>query len=313
MPKTKYDETTYKNEQTQRYNERQIRSWKKRAATKEAAGIDASKENAKVREWQAVQRKHVEDNDLSRVYQRERVANQTANRAVARANKEKRLTDVFNEDVSKKAVSTQNETDYTEYFNHIEKRLNSGTPAGKQAFSKFITADNVVDAAVKGTSYEQKGKIYMNYLRDSTNSKGIGQIFLHEHGHLIDYLAKRASANPEFSAALKNDVKSYIMSVAAKNAGLAQNEIETLISKELVQTDKLHGISDLFRGITDGKITGQWGHMITDYKKPLMIEGEAFAHMFEAQFDAEKLAYFTKYFPSATKEFDNILWKLINQ
>jgi|WetSurMetagenome_2_1015567.scaffolds.fasta_scaffold31821_7 hypothetical protein len=73
LPKTKYDETTYKNEQTQRYNERQIREWKKRYATKNAAGVDATKENAKVAYWQAKQKEFVEENNLVRLPQREKV------------------------------------------------------------------------------------------------------------------------------------------------------------------------------------------------------------------------------------------------
>jgi hypothetical protein len=74
LPKEKYDETTYKNEQTQRYNERQIRSWKKRAATKEAAGLDNSAEKKKVSEWQAKQRTHLNETGLTRQYTRERIA-----------------------------------------------------------------------------------------------------------------------------------------------------------------------------------------------------------------------------------------------
>lgn len=74
LPKEKYDETTYKNEQTQRYNERQIRNWKKRAATKEAAELDNSAEKKKVSEWQAKQRTHLNETGLTRQYTRERIA-----------------------------------------------------------------------------------------------------------------------------------------------------------------------------------------------------------------------------------------------
>jgi hypothetical protein len=74
LPREKYDETTYQNEQTQRYNERQIRNWKKRSATKEAAGLDNSAEKKKVSEWQKKQRTHLEETGLTRQYQRERIA-----------------------------------------------------------------------------------------------------------------------------------------------------------------------------------------------------------------------------------------------
>jgi hypothetical protein len=74
LPKEKYDESTYQDEQTQRYNERQIRSWKKRAATLDAGGIDASKAKAKVSEWQGKQREFLNKTGLARQYQREKIA-----------------------------------------------------------------------------------------------------------------------------------------------------------------------------------------------------------------------------------------------
>jgi hypothetical protein len=74
LPREKYDETTYQNEQISRYNERTIRSWKKRAETLKAGNVDSSKADKKVREWQAIQRKHIKDTGLPRQYTRERVA-----------------------------------------------------------------------------------------------------------------------------------------------------------------------------------------------------------------------------------------------
>jgi hypothetical protein len=74
LPKVKYDETTYKNEQTQRYNERQIRSWKKRQATLEAGGVDSSAAKSKVSDWQKKQREFLNDTGLTRQYQREKIA-----------------------------------------------------------------------------------------------------------------------------------------------------------------------------------------------------------------------------------------------
>jgi hypothetical protein len=72
LPKTKYDETTYKNEQTQRYNERMIRSWKKRYATKEAAGVDTTQEANRVAFWQKKNADFTKENNLTRLYEREK-------------------------------------------------------------------------------------------------------------------------------------------------------------------------------------------------------------------------------------------------
>ena len=74
LPEEKYDETTYKNEQTQRYNERMIRQYKKRSETLKAGGVDASAATSKVSEWQKKQRDFLKKSGLTRQYQRERIA-----------------------------------------------------------------------------------------------------------------------------------------------------------------------------------------------------------------------------------------------
>lgn len=66
------DSAGYEVKQQQRYNERQIRRWKRR----ESVAIDESerkKAKAKVREWQARNRQLVEENNLRRKYERESI------------------------------------------------------------------------------------------------------------------------------------------------------------------------------------------------------------------------------------------------
>jgi len=75
LPKEPYDPKTYEAEQVQRKNERQIRYWKKRAATLEAGGVDNNKERTKVAYWQAKQREHSTDTGLVRMYNREKAYN----------------------------------------------------------------------------------------------------------------------------------------------------------------------------------------------------------------------------------------------
>nr|WP_240145568.1 phage minor capsid protein [Amedibacterium intestinale] len=48
---TEENKKLYELQQKQRYNERKIREWKRRRDVKEAAGLDTTKEKAKVREW----------------------------------------------------------------------------------------------------------------------------------------------------------------------------------------------------------------------------------------------------------------------
>jgi hypothetical protein len=71
----KENEEMYKLDQEQRYNERMIRGWKRRADTMEEGGQDNSYEISKVKEWQQVQREFVFKNNLARQYAREKIYN----------------------------------------------------------------------------------------------------------------------------------------------------------------------------------------------------------------------------------------------
>ena len=74
QPKGKNKEV-YEQRSEQRFNERQIRQYKRRANALQAAGDKqgAKQANAKTREWQSIQRKHIKDNPiLGRDYAREK-------------------------------------------------------------------------------------------------------------------------------------------------------------------------------------------------------------------------------------------------
>ncbi len=66
------NEEWYQLEQQQRYNERQIREWKRREAVNKAGGVDTTKEARKVREWQQRQKDFLKAHpELKRDYGRE--------------------------------------------------------------------------------------------------------------------------------------------------------------------------------------------------------------------------------------------------
>lgn len=62
--------------QRQRYIERKIRRWKREANAMDAAGLDSSAARGKVCEWQAAQRKFINQTGLTRDYFRERAGKQ---------------------------------------------------------------------------------------------------------------------------------------------------------------------------------------------------------------------------------------------
>jgi hypothetical protein len=70
---SKRNEKKYEAEQEQRYNERKIREWKRRAEVMEGGGQSNVKEKEKVKEWQGRQRELVKKNKLARQYGREKI------------------------------------------------------------------------------------------------------------------------------------------------------------------------------------------------------------------------------------------------
>ena len=67
--------TEYEASQQQRYNERQIRRWKREEAAMRAAGLDSSEAAAKVKEWQGRQQEFLAQTGFKRQYGREAIAN----------------------------------------------------------------------------------------------------------------------------------------------------------------------------------------------------------------------------------------------
>lgn len=66
--------TEYEASQQQRYNERQIRRWKREEAAMQAAGLDSSEAAAKVTEWQERQQEFLAQTGFKRQYGREQIA-----------------------------------------------------------------------------------------------------------------------------------------------------------------------------------------------------------------------------------------------
>ncbi len=65
--------TEYEASQMQRYNERQIRKWKREGETLKVNGYDSSKESQKVKQWQAKQRELINQTGLKRSSSREQI------------------------------------------------------------------------------------------------------------------------------------------------------------------------------------------------------------------------------------------------
>lgn len=75
---------------------------------------------------------------------------------------------------------------------------------------------------------------------------------------------------------------------------------------------KHSAVSDLLEGLTQGNIKGCAGHIPDYWKNPENITSEAFAHMFEAQFDKTRYDEMKKYFPESLEYFEKKLEEVTN-
>lgn len=82
------------------------------------------------------------------------------------------------------------------------------------------------------------------------------------------------------------------------------DKVDKAISDELQDMRKHSAVSDLLDGLTQGNIKGCAGHSASYWKNQENITSEAFAHMFEAQFDEVRYAEMKKYFPKSLEYFE---------
>lgn len=195
---------------------------------------------------------------------------------------------------------------------------NNGREIGKQAFKKYVPKDAIKtwDAT---RNYHIDGKVNFNALLSLSDERGIITAYFHEFGHLVDLKARGSATrlsmlSPKFGEALKNDVQRYIDDFIEKNGRfLYQTKISQKIFWDAPAEKQVFysSVSDIFDGVTDGKIFGKYAHShmnnFTYWKRYGALESEAFAHMFEAQFDKERYKLLKKYFPTALGEFEKLL------
>lgn len=211
------------------------------------------------------------------------------------------------------------------YKKSLESKYAKGTDAGKKAYDKYVPKGGNVyksDALTKKgnpTAYidNTTKNIYMNFAADSKNVRGAGTTWFHEHGHYIDVVTNRAGGhNDAFLNAIKHDAKKLEREFKKKLPNHAIGEVRRTVSNELnaLYGAKSHSVQDILGGTIKKPYPGAtWAHTQKYWRDQgeYGVSREAFAHMFEAQFDPEKIAIMEKHFPTAWKEFNKILGGLI--
>lgn len=216
-----------------------------------------------------------------------------------------------------KRFKNKNQPVSTEYEKSLQEKYNRGTDLGRKLFDKYIKyGGQVVDGNSKD-AYFQSGQVYLNYAKDAKNPRGAGTTWFHEHGHFIDWFTVRKvniGGSKAFRDAIMADARALEKARASKYSG-SIDDIRKGISKELTSKgDVTHSIQDLLGGSIDGVYPkALYGHSEKGYwtKDPDHLQKEACAHMFEAQFEPEKIKLMEEYFPSAWKMFNEKMKGLV--
>lgn len=193
-----------------------------------------------------------------------------------------------------------------EYYDCLKDKFSHGTDDAKRLFTKYASGDSVENAVYENTArYNTKTKkISMNYGADLKNPRGAGATWFHEHGHLVDDLAGNLSDDKNFIQLLESDSLSYRIAYGKAHHLGTFDKVDKAISEELGDMRKDSAISDIFDGVTQGNIIGCASHPKEYWKNRDNVTSEAFAHMFEAQFDKERYEQMKKYFPNALEHFE---------
>lgn len=196
-----------------------------------------------------------------------------------------------------------------EYYSCLKEKFAHGRVEAKKLFAKYASGNTVENTAFEGTAHfnTKTKKISMHYGADLRNERGSGVTWFHEHGHLIDDALGFASDDKEFTYLLRIDSQQYRIMFGKTHELNAYNEIDSAISEELNDMHKHSAISDMLNGITNGNIKGCAGHSQKYWENPKNITSEAFAHMFEAQFDEKRYNEMKKYFPQSLEYFEKKL------
>lgn len=170
--------------------------------------------------------------------------------------------------------------------------------------------------------------LHFNLLKKSKKSMDVGfnnnmVTFLHEFGHWLDYNALDVPLRekmPNLKKLLKQDALEYVNQFSSdiavktfdRNSVKEKNLMKKISMNISEKSSTNSSVSDIFEGITNGKIVDGYGHGKNYWKRPKAVEKEAIAEMFEAMAcGGKREAAMRKYFPSAFGYFESIMKDLL--
>lgn len=218
--------------------------------------------------------------------------------------------DIMESDLSTFKCKLRNDSGIEkEYYNILKEKFSHGSKAAKHLFAKYAGGETIDVSMFEGTAHfnTKTKKISMHYKADMSNIRGAGTTWYHEHGHLIDDSLGMVSRDENFKELLEQDTFQYRITYGKEHNLKTYDKVDRAISNDLQDIRKDSAISDLLDGLTGGNIRGCAGHSIDYWNNQENITSEAFAHMFEAQFDEAHYKEMQKYFPKSLQYFEKKL------
>ena len=218
--------------------------------------------------------------------------------------------DIMESDLSTLKCKLRNDSDIEkEYYNILKEKFSHGNKTAKHLFAKYAGGETIDVSMYEGTAHfnTKTKKISMHYKADMRNIRGAGTTWYHEHGHLIDDSLGMVSRDEHFKELLEQDTFQYRIKYGKEHNLKTYDKVDRAISNDLQDIRRHSAVSDLLDGLTKGNIRGCAGHSIDYWDNQENITSEAFAHMFEAQFDEVHYKEMQKYFPKSLEYFEKKL------
>ena len=152
-------------------------------------------------------------------------------------------------------------------------------------------------AHTSGGEYYRRsnGKLYMSMNTISKATTGTYTAFFHEYGHMIDNQLGVFTKNKELFKCCKDDIESQL-----------ERKTEKRLRDELRSyKDTIAPVSDIYGGVTKGKVQGYWGHAQSYWDRKdraAEVSSEAWADILECMTHKENTKHVNKYLPEA-KEY----------
>lgn len=180
------------------------------------------------------------------------------------------------------------------------------------AIKSFQITIKTVNADVECYDPRDRG-LYLDINYDKTDPQDRGSGYFHEFGHALDHALggnTYLSNNNDFLDALQKDYKEVLVRFKSTSQK-ARNFLNFL------HNPVAYPISDLLEGLSNGAISGGYGHMeenLDYWEHKYSVCNEAFAHFFEASMGSnERLKYIKLVFPNAYDQYQKMIAPFVSK